>query len=155
VTIEIRIACVDDAAAACEVLRRSITELCVADHGNDPQFLRHWLANKTLESLAAWIIAPANHFYVAVKNGKIIGVAAMTSTGEVTLKYVSPDARFEGASKALLSRIEQKAAELGLAQCSLTSTRTAQQFYRTAGYREIADRKAENGVAMKKVLAPL
>jgi hypothetical protein len=34
--MEIREAMTEDAPAACEVLRRSISELCVADHRNDP-----------------------------------------------------------------------------------------------------------------------
>jgi hypothetical protein len=37
--IEIRIAVAADAPTACEVLRRSITELCVADHSHDPEIL--------------------------------------------------------------------------------------------------------------------
>jgi GNAT superfamily N-acetyltransferase len=37
--MEIRDAVIDDAAAACDVLRRSIAELCTADHGNYPAIL--------------------------------------------------------------------------------------------------------------------
>jgi hypothetical protein len=37
--MEIRDATLSDAAAACEVLRQSISELCVADHHNDPEIL--------------------------------------------------------------------------------------------------------------------
>jgi hypothetical protein len=45
--VESRRARVEDAAAACDVMRRSITELCLADHANDPTILEAWLANKT------------------------------------------------------------------------------------------------------------
>jgi hypothetical protein len=45
--MEIRDAMTEDAPAACDVLRRSISELCVADHGNDPTILARWLSNKT------------------------------------------------------------------------------------------------------------
>jgi hypothetical protein len=45
--MRIRNAVPEDAAAACEVMRRSIAELCVADHRNDPAILERWLANKT------------------------------------------------------------------------------------------------------------
>lgn len=37
--MHIRDAILDDAPAACDVLRRSIAELCVADHRNDPAIL--------------------------------------------------------------------------------------------------------------------
>ena len=48
--IEVRDAVREDAPAACEVIRRSISELCEADHRNDPEILRRWLANKPLRS---------------------------------------------------------------------------------------------------------
>ena len=134
--LHIRPARAADAAAACGVLRRSIAELCVADHDNDPQFLSRWLANKTPENVAAWIADPGNVVYVAVDDGRIAGVAAMTRAGLVTLNYVSPDFRFRGVSKVLLAALERKAAELGLTQCNLESTKTARRFYEAAGYRE-------------------
>jgi len=49
--MKIRDARVVDAPAARQVLRRSIIELCVADHRNDPAILTKWLANKTPEIL--------------------------------------------------------------------------------------------------------
>jgi GNAT superfamily N-acetyltransferase len=134
--MHIRPAQTADAAAACDVLRRSIAELCAADHGNDPKFLSAWLANKTPENVAAWISDPGNVLYVAVDGGVIVGVAGMTRAGVVMLNYVSPDARFKGVSKALLAALECKAADLGLTQCRLESTKTARRFYESAGYRE-------------------
>jgi hypothetical protein len=50
--MHIRDAVADDAPAACQVLRRSIVELCAADHGDDPAILAQWLANKTPEIVA-------------------------------------------------------------------------------------------------------
>jgi hypothetical protein len=63
--MEIRDATVEDAAPACEVLRRSITQLCVADHANDPAILMPWLANKTPEIVASWIARPGMRTYSA------------------------------------------------------------------------------------------
>jgi GNAT superfamily N-acetyltransferase len=134
--LQIREARATDANAACAVLRRSIAELCAADHGNDAKFLAAWLANKTPENVAAWITDPGNAVYVAVDGDTIAGVASMTKAGMVTLNYVSPDARFKGVSKALLAALERKAAELGLSECRLESTKTARRFYEQAGYRE-------------------
>ena len=134
--LHIREARAADAAAACKVLRRSIVELCEADHRNDPAFLQGWLANKTLENVAAWISDPGNVVLVAVDGGAIAGVASMTKAGLITLNYVSPHARFKGVSKALLAALEGKATALGLTQCRLESTKTARRFYEAAGYRE-------------------
>ncbi len=151
--VQIRPARAADAAAACEVLRRSIAELCAADHRNDAQFLARWLANKTPQNIAAWIADAGSFVYVALDGGRITGVAAMTNAGLITLNYVAPDARFKGVSKALLAALEGKAAELGLAQCTLASTKTARNFYLAAGYREQEGADAAACLAMVKNLA--
>jgi hypothetical protein len=51
----IRDAVPEDASAACRTNRRSIAELCVADHHNDRTILRKWLSNKTPEIFKTWI----------------------------------------------------------------------------------------------------
>ena len=99
----IRKATVEDAPEACEILRRSITELCEADHHNDPRLLDPWLANKMPSTVAAWIANPDAHVFVAIESGAIVGVGAVTSAGEITLNYVSPAARFRGISKRVIA----------------------------------------------------
>jgi GNAT superfamily N-acetyltransferase len=130
----IRDAVAEDAPAACEVIRRSISELCRADHLNDPAILGRWLANKTPEIVASWIVQPGNSVLVAVERGTILAVGSITDAGEITLNYVSPDARFRGVSRALLVALETRAHERGNKRCSLLSTETAHRFYRSAGY---------------------
>jgi GNAT superfamily N-acetyltransferase len=132
--IEVRDAVREDAPAACEVIRRSISELCEADHRNDPEILRRWLANKTPEIVESWIIKPDNSVLVAVDDDSIVAVGAVTDAGEITLNYVSPDARFRGVSRAMLTALEARALERGTDRCTLLSTETAHRFYRSAGY---------------------
>jgi N-acetylglutamate synthase-like GNAT family acetyltransferase len=134
--MQIREARIEDAVEACHLVRRSITELCLADHQDDPAILQKWLANKTPANLRSWIAGPNNHMFVATDGEAILGVASVTTSGEITLNYVSPDARFRGVSRALLRRVEAKAAELGNERCVLTSTGTARLFYLSAGYEE-------------------
>ena len=134
--MEIRDAMTGDAASACEVLRRSISELCVADHRNDPEILAQWLANKTPEAIASWIANPRASVLLAVENGAVLAVGGVTNSGEITLNYVSPEARFRGVSRALLAALEARALERGSARCTLMSTETAYRFYKSAGYRE-------------------
>ena len=135
--MEIRDAVPADAAPACEVLRRSITELCVADHRNDPKILARWLANKTPEILASWIASPESSVLVAVEGAAILAVGSVTDRGEITLNYVSPDARFRGVSRAMLAALEARAMARGNAQTTLISSETARRFYHTAGYVEV------------------
>lgn len=154
--MEIRDALIEDAPAACAVLRRSITELCVADHGNDPAILERWLANKTPQIVASWIVKPGNSVLLAVEGEAILAVGAVTDSGEITLNYVAPEARFRGVSRALLAALETRAGKRGNPRCRLHSTETARRFYRAAGYREDgpADGKfgAKGGYPMAKDL---
>jgi GNAT superfamily N-acetyltransferase len=156
--MEIRDAVIDDAASACDVLRRSIAELCTADHGNDPAILARWLANKTPGTLAAWIADAGSSVLVAAERGAILGVGAVTDTGEITLNYVSPDARFRGVSRTMLAALETRAMERGNARCTLVSTETARRLYLSAGYTEDGPAQRKHGSAgsypMSKALAP-
>jgi GNAT superfamily N-acetyltransferase len=132
--MKVRRATVEDASEACAVMRRSIAELCHADHGGDEVFLGRWLSNKTVENVQSWI--PRTQFFVAEEAGQILGVAAMDNSGRVNLNYVSPDARFRGVSKALMAALEDSARALGLNECRLETSKTALRFYRSIGYAD-------------------
>ena len=124
----------EDALAASQVLKRSILELCVADHGNEQAILAKWLLNKTPEIVASWIGLPDDLVLVAVEGGTILAVGGITKAGHITLNYVSPDARFRGVSRALLAALEARAIERGNVRCTLNSTETALKFYLANGY---------------------
>jgi GNAT superfamily N-acetyltransferase len=142
----IRDAISDDASAACQTMQRSIAELCAADHYNDPTILQRWLSNKTPEIFRTWI-KPDNSLLVAVENASILAVGCVTHTGEITLNYVSPDARFRGVSSALLTALERRAREGGNETCELESTETARRFYLARGYSENGPAGAKFGTA--------
>jgi GNAT superfamily N-acetyltransferase len=125
-----------DAAAMSEVLRRSIIELCVHDHQNDPKRLSDWLANKTPEHVESWIVDPAIRMFVAAADGTILAVGSMRTSGEILLNYVSPDGRLQGISRAMLDTLERTARQHGCRRVTLTSTFTAHDFYLGAGYTD-------------------
>jgi GNAT superfamily N-acetyltransferase len=155
--MEIRTAKVEDAAEACNILRRSIAELCRKDHHDDPIILGKWLSNKTPDNVLSWITHPDNCVAVATEGARIIGVGAMMRSGEITLNYVSPDARFRGVSKATLKWLEARALELGNVRCALKSTETARRFYLSNGYVQQGTSTGSSGAksyAMVKQLAP-
>ena len=134
--MQIRDAMHADAAAACEVLRASITELCVADHRNDPAILAAWLANKTPEIVAGWATQPDSSLLIAVDGDAVLAVGGVKDSGEITLNYVAPAARFRGVSSALLATLEARAAARGNSRCTLLSTETAHRFYLSRGYTD-------------------
>jgi GNAT superfamily N-acetyltransferase len=142
----IRDAVSEDAPAACQIMRRSIAELCTADHNNNPTVLQRWLCNKTPEIFRTWI-KPENSLLVAVEEGRILAVGCVIDAGEITLNYVSPDARFRGISSALLTALERRALERGNTRCSLESTETARRFYLARGYSETGPAGGKFGTA--------
>jgi hypothetical protein len=63
-------------------MRRSIAELCVPDHQNDPEILRLWLSNKTREIFKSWI-RPDNMVLVAVEGASIAAVGCVTDHAQL------------------------------------------------------------------------
>ena len=149
-SISVRRARADDAREAAAVLRASISALCVADHGNDPEILAGWLMNKTTGSVRNWIEGPGG-FVVAEEHGRIVGVGAAVPPGEIALNYVLPQARFRGVSKVVLSALEVHLREQGQTRATLTSTRTAHRFYRAMGYVDAAEPQVEGGLAAHRM----
>ena len=149
--MKIRDATAADAAAACQVLRASISELCVADHHNAPKILGRWLANKTPENVTAWAADPGASLLLAVEGDTILAVGSVRNDGEITLNYVSPAARFCGASSALLKALEARAKDRGNTHCKLLSTETAHRFYLDRGY--VGGRRAAEQVRHELVLS--
>ncbi len=123
-----------DAAAACALVRLSITNLCKLDHLDDPLTLEGWLANKSVANFTYWITQPGSNVLIAERGSEMIGVGAVRDDGEVTLNYVAPGARFEGVSAALLARMEAVAREKLAERMSLTTTETARRFHEARGY---------------------
>ena len=135
-----------DTAAACEVLRRSITECCVADHRGDDVLMQSWLANKTPDNVHRWLTAGSACFVVAESGNEIVGVAMLLECGEITLCYLTPEARFQGCGKKLLSALEDQARRLGLSNLRLQSTKMARDFYRRNGFEDSGPAESRHGI---------
>lgn len=149
--ITVRAARLDDAEAMSAVLIASITELCAADHGGDAAAIAEWTANKTPDGVREMMAKPDTQFLVAEHDGAIAAVGAMSGR-EIRLNYVSPAHRFAGVSKALLSAMERA---IGPGEARLEATKTAQQFYRKAGWTAVGTSAGFAGVTcqtMRKAL---
>jgi GNAT superfamily N-acetyltransferase len=137
--ILIRPAAPEDAPGACQAVRRSIMELCHADHHGDPERIARWLSNKTPAHFERWISSPENLGFLAERDGSVVGFALLEKTGHLGLLYVSPDARFQGVSTGLLAAVEEAARKLGVEMLRLESSHTAREFYRARGYEPDGD----------------
>lgn len=133
--IQMRHAAQTDAEDAIDTLRRSISELCVADHQNDAQKIKVWLTNKTISTWNNWLTRHDSIVLVAVRNQSIFGVGMTTLQGKILLNYVHPDARFSGVSKAMLAAMEKELSVHCVHRAHVESTVTAWSFYANCGYR--------------------
>jgi GNAT superfamily N-acetyltransferase len=135
-----------DAEAAVEVVRRSITELCVADHHGDPGTVAKWLSNKTVQNFVSWLADEDNFCVIAETRGRLLGVGLLHRSGEIKLFYLAPNAQLQGMGKAIHLALEEKAREWELPELTLESTDLARPFYERLGYRPAGAVKARFGV---------
>src|SRR5690606_21248810 len=84
------------------VLIASITELCAADHGHDPEKLAAWTRNKSVAGVAAMLANPDMVLLVAERDDAVIAVGAVNRAGEIARYFVAPDARVSAVSKDLV-----------------------------------------------------
>ncbi|WP_122519828.1 GNAT family N-acetyltransferase [Pannonibacter phragmitetus] len=136
----------EEAEAVAECLRRSIVELCHADHGGDPDKYTPWIANKTAENMVRWM-DQAEGFLIAEDGaGGVAAVALASGAGEIHLNYVHPEHRFKGYSRALMLELETWVRDLGHTRIRLNSTQTAKTFYLALGYREDGESFEQGGM---------
>jgi GNAT superfamily N-acetyltransferase len=153
VSIIVRPARSEDVAAMSRVLTASITELCVADHGGDPEKIASWTANKTQEGVAGMLGQDGLAMFVAEWDGRVAAVGATTASGGIALNYVAPEGRFRGLSKALLAAMEADLTLRGFSLGRLEATKTARDFYLSQGWVEAAASGGNSACrAMSKVL---
>jgi GNAT superfamily N-acetyltransferase len=132
-----------DAPACCQVVRRSITELCLEDHRGDEATIDLWLRNKTGANFEKWIHSDRHVAFIAEAQDRVVGFGLLNCGGWLSLLYVAPEVRFRGVSKALLAAVEKAASSGGLDTLALGSSATARRFYMSVGY--VADGEPTKG----------
>ena len=96
-------------------------------------------------SIAAAYLEDGGEFLVGICDGRLIAMGALhhvtDAVAELNRMRVHPGFQRRGFGRAILARLEQRAAELGYKQLRLDTAVTltaAQQFYRSASYRAVA-----------------
>jgi GNAT superfamily N-acetyltransferase len=130
----VRPATLADSERTLEVVCRSITESCVADHRNDPAVLARWLANKTPEHFARWVTGGEASLVVAEFRGVVRGVGHIQRTGQIHLCYVEPGFQGMGLGAAIVRELERLARSWSLVEVTLQSSADARSFYERLGY---------------------
>jgi GNAT superfamily N-acetyltransferase len=144
--VTVRAAQARDAEAAVDVVRRSIIELCTADHSGDVDTLTKWLANKTPQHFLTWLANENNFCVIAVEHGEVLGVALVNRSGEISLFYLAPHVQRRGIGRVLHATLEEKARNWNLEKLHLNSTFVARHFYEALGYVPAGTAKSHFGV---------
>jgi len=147
--IPTRAARAEDARDAIELLRRSITELCVSSHHDDAATLEAWLANKTVERFARWLADPSVRIVIAERDGAMRGVGSIHESGEIRLCYVLPGFQRIGVGRSLLDWLEAQARAWRLERVFLNSSLGARAFYERAAYRPSGPPEKGFGVTIR------
>jgi len=84
--------------------------------------------------------------FVAIVDGEVCGFGHINHDGVIGLLYVAPEARFLGASTAMLEWLENEVARLGIRIVRLESSLTAKRFYEARGYVEAGEPTAGFGI---------
>lgn len=130
---EIVVAVPSQANEICSVLRRSITEVCGPDYGNDRAVLEDWLSNKTPANVTNWVSGGESFSVVAKSDAVIVGFALLKE-GEILLNYVIPEYFGKGAGAQMLAALEEWARSQGVPELRCMSTITAKHFYERNGF---------------------
>src|SRR5689334_871059 len=144
--VTIRPAQARDAGATIDVVRRSIIELCTADHRGDVATLTKWLENKTPQHFLTWLSNENNFCAIAAENDEVLGVGLVNRSGEILLFYLAPHAQRRGIGRALHAALEDRARNWNLQKLQLNSTFEARHFYEALGYAPAGIEKPHFGV---------
>ena len=138
---------IDEAAAIAELIRASITELCVADHGGDQAKIDRWLENKTEDEVHSWLKRDELFIFVMDGDQGLRAAGCHDTRGVVLMNYIAPGQRLKGLSSLMLAHLEASMLENGLAEARLVSTATARQFYENRGWQAYGELMPCMGVA--------
>jgi putative acetyltransferase len=134
VRFDIRPATPADAEGICRMHVESIRVVCAADYS--PEQIEVWAGPKRPQDYVDYI-QHGSTMFVAEADGEIVGFGALYGD-EVKAVYVSPRTQRMGIGRALLATLEREAIHRGITTIKLESTITAQRFYESQGFAQIA-----------------
>ncbi len=87
--------------------------------------------------------------YIAVENEKIIGFGDITAQGYLDHLFIHKDFQGQGVASSLLSKLEEKARNLGLKELHTQASITAKPFFERRGFLVMhKQEKLHNGVKL-------
>ena len=132
-SIEIRRATAEDAAAVREIVLRALLEVNARDY---PASVIDRLAATLPERIAATL--GQAQAYVATDAGRVVGTARLNGR-TVTSVFVNPEDMGRGVGAKLLDAIESAARENSETNLELQSSVTAFEFYQKRGFAVVRE----------------
>jgi putative acetyltransferase len=147
-SVTIRPARPDDAAAICAVHRASIVGICSACY--TPHEIDTWAGLLTPDKYGEPLQKQV--MFVAEREDEIVGFSQLDADRALVLAvYVSPRAVGTGIGRALLQQLEAAAHQRGITRLVLDATLNAEAFYAHAGYQRL--RMNEHRIGLGVALA--
>ena len=146
----IRSARIEDAQSIAQVHVASVKAINTSLY--TPEELESWSKPRPIANYEELI--RSREFLVAETENGIVGFVVLNqSSSVIEAVYVSPAATGRGIGMALMSKLEERAASLGLKQLQLNASLNAVPFYRKAGYvGEVQQKyKLQTGVEIASV----
>ncbi|MFD1694094.1 GNAT family N-acetyltransferase [Roseibium aestuarii] len=140
-----------DPAYAVEIARlsrRSVEELCAADHAGAGPGLDAWLNALATDRIERWITRPGVFLMAVDETTQVLGAVAATTMGEIALLHVLPEARFQGVSKALLRQLGRALDDLGASHLLVRSPETARRFFEARGFEPAGPAEEREGLRL-------
>ena len=132
-SIEVRRATAEDAAAVREIVLRALREVNARDY---PASVIERLAATLPEKIAATL--GQAQAYVATDAGRVVGTARLNGR-TVTSVFVNPEDMGRGVGAKLLDAIESAARENSETTLELQSSVTAFEFYQKRGFAVVRE----------------
>lgn len=131
---KVRVAKNNDSTQVCNVLRRSILEVCAPVY-NNKSVIDEWLQNKTEDNISQWIQSESTYSVVCTdENNTIVGFGLTTLTGKILLIYLVPEALYKGNGKMMLEQMEKRLFKEGVDEIHTVSSIMAKAFYERNGF---------------------
>lgn len=128
-----------DAGATIDIFLRAIREVAAKDYSAAQ--INAWAR---VDDPAGWAVRRASRpAWIAEMDATPVGFADLVPDGYLDMMFVHPEYQGLGIASLLLSRIEEKARELGLGRVHTEASLTARAFFERRGFHILKSQQVE------------
>lgn len=145
VPCEIRMAYADDWDEAMGLAWKTFLQFEADDY--EPEGIRSFEDFITDNTLHRMFIIGAYQMFVALKDGKLIGMITVRNNSHISLLFVDKEYHKKGVGKGLMSRLcEYLKAELGVEKVTVNASPFGVGFYHKLGFKDLQEEQTSEGI---------